>query len=71
MLATDKKMQVFEYTALEAKQVLTGYGRADKKAVQSAVKDYLKLDDIVKSDDANDAVAIALCFVNKGYPTLL
>ena len=71
LVAADKKMQVFEYTALEAKQVLTGYGRADKKAVQSAVKDYLKLDDIVKSDDANDAVAIALCFVNKGYPTLL
>lgn len=66
LVAATKKMQLFEYTALEAKLVLTGYGRSDKKEVQKAVKDILKLSDIIKSDDANDAVAIALCHLKKG-----
>jgi crossover junction endodeoxyribonuclease RuvC len=65
LAAADKNMNVFEYTALEAKFVLTGYGRSDKKQMQEAVKDILKLESIVKSDDANDAVAMALCFTRK------
>jgi len=56
---------VVEYTALEAKVVLTGYGRSKKKEMQEAVKDMLKLDGVVKSDDANDAVAMALCYLKK------
>lgn len=67
LAAAETKMKVFEYTALEAKKVVTGFGRADKKQMQAAVRDYLKLDDIIKSDDANDAVAMALCFINKDY----
>src|SRR5689334_21649423 len=39
LAAADTKMKVFEYTALQAKQVLTGYGRADKKQMQAAVMD--------------------------------
>ena len=66
MLAAAKKhLKVYEYTALEAKLELTGYGRSDKKVMQEAVKKLFGLSDKVKSDDANDAVAMALCFVKK------
>ncbi len=65
LVAANKKMEVFEYTALQAKFVLTGYGRSDKKEMQSAVMKIFKLDSVVKSDDANDAVAIALCHIKK------
>lgn len=65
LAAADKKIPVFEHTALEAKMVLTGYGRSDKKAVQEAVRDFFELEDIIKPDDASDAVAMALCFLSK------
>lgn len=65
LIAAREKMKVYEYTALQAKMVLTGYGRASKRDVQEAVKKYMRLDEIVKPDDANDALAIALCFINK------
>lgn len=63
--AAKKKIKVSEYTALEAKLALTGYGRSDKKVMQEAVKKIFKLKDKIKSDDANDAVAMALCYVKK------
>ena len=63
--AAKKKVKVSEYTALEAKLALTGYGRSDKKVMQEAVKKTFKLKDKIKSDDANDAVAMALCYVKK------
>lgn len=65
LVAANHKMEVFEYTALEAKKELTGYGRADKKDMQKSVMGYLKLKEIIKSDDANDAVAIVLCYFLK------
>lgn len=65
LAAADWDMAVFEYTALEAKRVMTGYGRADKKQMQEAVKKMLSLEKVVKSDDANDAVAIAICHIKK------
>ncbi len=65
LIAANHKMKVFEYTALEAKKELTGYGRADKKDMQKSVMNYLKLKEIIKSDDANDAVAIVLCYFLK------
>lgn len=65
LAAADWDMAVFEYTALEAKRELTGYGRSSKKQMQEAVKDSLNLEAIVKSDDANDAVAMALCHIKK------
>lgn len=67
LVAGQKNLEVFEYTALEAKMVLTGYGRSDKKQMQEAVKKLLNLPEQIKSDDANDAVAIALCHVKKFY----
>jgi crossover junction endodeoxyribonuclease RuvC len=70
LVAAKKKLKVYEYTALQAKKVLTGYGRADKKEMQKAVMERLGLEKIVKSDDANDGVAIALCFVEKDFEPL-
>lgn len=67
LVAASKKIEFFEYTALQAKLVLTGYGRSDKKQMQAAVMESLKLPEIIKSDDANDAVAMALCHIKKVY----
>ena len=50
-----------EYTPLQVKQALVGYGRADKKQIQQMVKMFLNLADIPKPDDAADALAIAMC----------
>ena len=52
---------VFEYTPLQVKQAVVGYGRAEKKQVMDMVKRILRLQDVPKPDDAADAVAIALC----------
>lgn len=52
---------VFEYTPLQVKQAVVGYGRAEKKQVMDMVKRILHLQDVPKPDDAADAVAIALC----------
>ena len=56
-----QKLQIFEYTPLQIKQALTGYGRADKNQVQQMVKQIYKLKSIPKPDDAADALAIAVC----------
>ena len=50
-----------EYTPLQVKQALVGYGRADKKQIQQMVKMFLNLADIPKPGDAADALAIAIC----------
>ena len=55
------KIPIFEYTPLQVKQAVVGYGRADKKQVQEMVKILLKLKNIPKPDDAADALAIAIC----------
>lgn len=53
--------KLFEYTPMQIKQALTGYGKADKKQMQSVVASLLKLKSIPKPDDAADALAVALC----------
>ncbi|MDD5083840.1 MAG: crossover junction endodeoxyribonuclease RuvC [Candidatus Moranbacteria bacterium] len=58
------RVRMFEYTPLQVKQSLTGYGRAEKKQVQMMVKNILKLDHIPKPDDTADALALALCHIN-------
>ena len=55
---------VYEYTPMQVKQAVTGYGRADKKQIQQMVKILLNLDSIPKPDDAADALAIAICYGN-------
>lgn len=52
---------IFEYTPLQVKQAVVGYGRADKKQVQLMVKTILNLQKIPKLDDTTDAIAIAIC----------
>jgi crossover junction endodeoxyribonuclease RuvC len=57
----ENSLEIFEYTPLQIKQALTGYGRADKRQVQQMVARILKLKEIPKPDDAADALAVALC----------
>ena len=58
-----EKFQIptFGYTPMVVKQVLTGYGRADKKEVEQMVKIALEREDLPKLDDTVDAIAIAIC----------
>lgn len=59
-----KGLSLFEYTPLEVKMAITGYGRADKNQVQQMVKSLLSLAEIPKPDDAADALAVAICHAN-------
>ncbi|MBR2322959.1 MAG: crossover junction endodeoxyribonuclease RuvC [Clostridia bacterium] len=52
--------KLFEYTPLQIKQALTGYGRAEKRQIQEMTKTFLGLAKIPKPDDAADALAVAL-----------
>ncbi len=62
ILITCKKAceRMFEYTPLQIKQALTGYGRAEKRQIQEMTKTFLNLPKIPKPDDAADALAVAL-----------
>lgn len=55
------KIPTFSYTPMVVKQVLTGYGRAEKKEVEQMVKIALESDNLPKLDDTIDAIAIAIC----------
>ena len=57
-------IKVCEYTPLQIKQALVGYGRAGKQQVQYMVKNFLKLKEIPSPDHAADALAAALCHNN-------
>ena len=62
VLAAQKaKMPIFEYTPLQVKQSVVGYGRAEKKQVQEMTRLMLGLEKIPKPDDAADALAMAIC----------
>ncbi|NLO49159.1 MAG: crossover junction endodeoxyribonuclease RuvC [Clostridiales bacterium] len=61
LAAYENGIPVHEYTPLQVKQSVVGYGRADKKQVMEMVKRLLKLEKIPRPDDAADALAIALC----------
>ena len=57
---------LYEYTPMQIKQAVTGYGKADKKQIQQMVKMLLKLDQIPKPDDAADAIACAITHCQAG-----
>ena len=59
--------KLYEYTPMQIKQALTGYGRAEKKQMQLTVASLLKLTTVPKPDDAADALAVAMChaFTNR------
>jgi crossover junction endodeoxyribonuclease RuvC len=60
LVARQHELPIYEYTPLQIKQTLTGYGRAKKKDMQEAVRQYLNMREIVKPDDAADALAAAI-----------
>lgn len=59
--AMNSNVEIYEYTPLQVKQAVVGYGRADKAQVQQMVKMLLGLEKVPKPDDTADALAIAIC----------
>ena len=69
LLAAEKmNIPIFEYTPLQIKQSVTGYGRADKNQVQQMVKMFLGLQKVPKPDDTADALAVAICHAHSYRP---
>jgi crossover junction endodeoxyribonuclease RuvC len=60
----DAGVGIAEYTPLEVKQAVAGYGRADKQQMQAMVRMLLGLDEIPRPDDAADALAVAICHLH-------
>lgn len=61
LAGVENKLPVDEFTPLQIKQAITGYGRAEKTQMQKVVAVILNIKDKIKSDDAADALAVALC----------
>ena len=61
LAAAEKGTAIAEYTPLQVKQAVAGYGRAEKGQVQRMVQSLLGLQDVLRPDDAADAAAICLC----------
>ena len=61
LAAANSGLPIYEYTPLQVKQAVVGYGRADKNQVQQMVKAILCLPQIPKPDDVADALAMAIC----------
>lgn len=62
LVAAQHNLPVFEYTPMQIKQTLTGYGKADKRQVQEMVRLQLGMKQIVQPDDAADALAVAITY---------
>ncbi len=61
LAAAQNDLTIHEYTPLEIKQAVVGYGRAEKMQIQQMVKMILQLDTVPQPDDAADALAVAIC----------
>lgn len=61
LCAVQNGLKIFEYTPLQVKQAVVGYGRAEKKQVIAMVVNFLNLEKKPKLDDTADALAIAVC----------
>lgn len=61
LAAKQRGIDIYEYTPLQVKQSVTGYGKAVKKQVQDMTKRILDLDEVPKPDDTADALAMAIC----------
>ncbi len=57
----ERGVPMYEYTPLQVKQTVAGYGRAEKKQVMEMVRRLLRMDAVPKPDDAADALAVAIC----------
>jgi crossover junction endodeoxyribonuclease RuvC len=58
-------LPIHEYTPMQIKQAVTGYGGAQKKQIQEMVRMLLNLPEVPKPDDAADAAAVAICFLHR------
>ena len=73
LAAAEKKLQVYEFTPLQVKITITGYGRAEKKQIKAMIKKTINLDSFDlkknnrKKDDAFDALGVAICAALKTY----
>ena len=68
--AVNKGVPIFEYTPLQVKQAIVGYGRAEKNQVQQMTKAMLGLNSVPKPDDVADALAIAICHGHSYNPNI-
>ena len=66
LAAVKKGVEIFEYTPLQVKQSVVGYGRAEKQQVQEMVRIILNLPKVPRPDDAADALALAICHAHCG-----
>lgn len=64
LVAAEAGLELAEYSALGVKMSVVGYGRAEKQQVQKMVASLLKLTQMIESEDASDALAVAICHVN-------
>jgi len=65
LAAANKSLPVYDYTPLQVKQRVSGYGRGEKRQVQEMVRMQLGLDCIPEPDDAADALAVAICHISE------
>lgn len=70
LAAKQRGLSIFEYTPLQVKQSVVGYGRAEKKQVQEMTKLLLNLDKVPKPDDTADALAMAVCHAHSSGSAL-
>ncbi|MFP4977147.1 crossover junction endodeoxyribonuclease RuvC [Paenibacillus sp. CN-4] len=61
LAAVQRNLPIAEYTPMQVKQAIVGYGKAEKKQVQEMVRMFLKLAAVPKPDDVADALAVAIC----------
>jgi crossover junction endodeoxyribonuclease RuvC len=61
LLGCKNNLPTFEYTPLQVKQAVVGYGRAEKKQVQKMVQTILNIEEVPKLDDITDSMAVAIC----------
>lgn len=71
LAAANMGIPIFEYTPLQVKQSVVGYGRAEKKQVMEMTRRILGLADVPKPDDTADALAIAICHGHSGARSLI
>jgi crossover junction endodeoxyribonuclease RuvC len=71
LAAANAGLPIHEYTPLQVKQAIAGYGRATKDQVQQMVRMLLALDSVPQPDDAADAIAVAICHIHSATLTAM
>ena len=65
LAVAESNLPLGEYSPMEVKMSVVGYGRAEKEQVQLMVKTILRLPDVIRSQDASDALAVAICHATR------